>query len=368
MIGLANPALQYRRLKQDIDAAVLEVLASGAYTSGSHVSEFETEFAAIHGVSGCVALGSGTAALETALRALGIGPGDDVIVPANTFIAGAEAVLLTGANVVFADCETDFYGIDVESMEAVITPGTRAVIITHMFGQSADTEVVAVALEGRNITLVEDCAQAHLARSNDHMVGTTGIAGCFSFYPGKNLGACGEAGALISSDEAVLTGARRYINHGSVGRYRHDVLGNNCRMDVIQAAILRIKLKKLKADNTRRRAVAACYDERFAGIETLCSPRVRHGNQHVYHLYVLRCPHRDELRAWLETKGIAAGIHYPVPCHMQKTFTDMGWRRGQFPNAELCAETMISLPVHAELSDADVEYVGDCVTAFFTGR
>ena len=368
MINIANPALQYQRLKPEIDKAVQDVLASGDYTNGSQVRLFEEDFAKVNDRRFSIGVSSGTSALIATLRALSIGAGDDVVIPANTFIATAEAVKLVGANVIFTDCEEDYYGMDLDSLTSVITSNTRAVIAVHMFGLSADLGQIIPFLRERDIHLIEDCAQAHLATNCNQLVGTHGVAGCFSFYPGKNLGACGEAGAVITNNKDIARRVRMYIDHGSSAKYQHEIIGDNCRMDSIQSAILRIKLKHLETANNRRRYIASQFKHHLSRYEELSLPQVRNNCQHVYHLYVVRYPHRDKLLNWLKTKGINAGIHYPIPCHLQEVFKKQ--RHGvspTLPRSEIYANTMLSIPVHSELSDDDVAFIIKSIGAFFNG-
>ena len=366
MINIANPAQQYQRLKDEIDKAVINVLESGNYTAGKSVQQFEKEFAAINESTYSIGVSSGTSALVATLRALHIGPGDDVVIPANTFIATAEAVLQVGANVVFADCEENYYGMEFSSLSSVITERTRAVIVVHMFGLCADLQQIVPYLEKLDIPLIEDCAQAHLATINSKFVGNFGIAGCFSFYPGKNLGACGEAGAVVCNDRSIEIEIRKYIDHGSLQKYHHEILGDNCRMDEIQSAILSIKLKHLKEANDRRQYIASQFNQHLVKFEALQLPKVRPHCQHVYHLYVIRYQYRDKLIKWLQKYNINAGIHYPIPCHKQTVFQTHSTSKPPFlPCSERYANTMLSLPVHAELSDSNVQIIIDAITAFF---
>ena len=365
MIGLANPAAQYSKHQADIDEAVLEVLKSGQYVSGKRVKQFESSFAELHGCQFGIGVASGTAALVASLRALRIGPGDSVLVPANTFIATAEAVILCGARVQFIDCEPDYYGLSVSDLEQKIDSSSRAVIAVHMFGQMCDISAVKAITNQYDLRLIEDCAQAHLASHQGIPAGSVGDVGCFSFYPGKNLGAAGEAGAVITNHSALSESVRSYIQHGALIRYQHRELGDNLRMDEIQAAILEIKLRTLAEENQRRNQIARQYTERFSDIGELQLPTVRPDSEPAWHLYVIRTAQRDSLLEYLNANHIGAGIHYPVPCHQQ--VATQGWSKGSIdcPIAESTANTMISLPVHAELSAAEVDYIADKVCLFF---
>lgn len=356
---------QYRSIKPEVDAAIMNVLEHAAFVAGPNVARFEEGFARLHHVPYCVGVNSGTSALHIVLMALDIGPGDEVIVPANTFFATAEAVSLTGARPVFVDCEETYYNLDPAQLEAAITPQTRAVIPVHLYGQPAEMAPIQAIAEKHRLHLVEDCAQAHLATYQGQSVGSFGVAGCFSFYPGKNLGAYGEAGAVVTRDEALYRKMMALREHGSSRKYYHHLVGHNYRMEGIQGAVLDVKLKYI-ADWTRRRQEnAQWYRECLQAIPELILPAERADSTHVYHLYAVRVQRREELIQFLQAADIQTGIHYPVPCHLQEAYANLGHQAGDFPVAERCANSELSLPMFPELTREQIEYVSDAIRRFY---
>ena len=349
-------------LRTEIDLAIAEVIDSGAFAGGPVVAQFEDEFAAFCGTRHAIGVGNGTDALWLALLACGIGPDDEVITVPNTFMATAEAITYTGATPVFVDVDEHTYTMDPGLLEQARTPRTKAIIPVHLFGQVADLDPILSFARRHGLYLIEDAAQAHGAEYKGHKAGSIGDVGCFSFYPGKNLGAFGEAGAVVTNDDKLQDKIRVLRDHGQVRKYHHAMVGWNCRMDGIQAAVLRIKLRHLDQANERRRIHARQYDQLFQGLEEVVPPVEAAYGKHVYHLYPIRVRERDEVMRLLEEKGIACGIHYPVPIHLQEAYRGLGYRAGAFPVSERICTEFISLPMFPELTPAQVELVVDSVT------
>lgn len=348
--------------------AIGEVIDASAFAGGPVVSAFEERFAEYCGTRHAVGLGSGTDALWLALLALGIGPGDEVITVPMTFIATAEAISRSGASPVFVDIEESTCTMDPAALEAAITPRTRAIIPVHLFGQMADMDPILEIARSRGIAVIEDAAQAHGASYRGRRAGSFGVAGCFSFYPGKNLGAFGEAGAVVT-DDADLAGRMRVIrDHGQIRKYHHSVVGWNCRMDGIQAAVLQIKLRDIDRHNELRCRHAALYASLLADIPGLILPVCAADRGHVYHIFAIRVPRRQEFMAHLESCGIGCGIHYPVPVHLQECYADLGHGPGSFPVAERCAAEFVSLPMYPELTEAQIRAVVDVVEEALAGE
>lgn len=324
-------------------AALAEVCRDGAFVLGPQVARFESEYAAFCGVDHCVGVGNGTDALELALLASGIGPGDEVVVPANTFVATAEAVVRVGADLVVADCGPD-YLIDPVAVSDRLTPRTRAVIGVDLYGQIAPFDELRQVV-GDDVMLIEDAAQSQGADRHGRPGGSFGQIAGTSFYPGKNLGAFGDAGAVTTDDAVLAERVRELRNHGGVQRYQHLVVGTNSRLDSMQASVLSIKLARLKAWNDERVAAAAVYAELLADVPAVETPVVRAGNSHVWHLYVVRVPRRDAVAAAMAADGIGTGLHYPAPVHLLPAFQGLGMRGSSMPVAERLAERILSLPM-----------------------
>ncbi len=366
-IPLVDLQAQYHSIQGDIDAAMQRVVEGAQFIMGPDVAAFEEEFARWCDVPYCVGVGSGTAALELTLRSLGVGPGDEVITTAHTFIATAEAISATGATPVFVDIHEQSYNLDVEHLTAAITPRTRALLPVHLYGQPCDMTAINAIAAQHGLAVVEDAAQAHGARWDNFPVGHGSAAACFSFYPGKNLGAYGDAGAVVTRD-AVLAGQVRSLrNHGRTSKYLHDQVGYGHRIDTLQAAILRAKLPYLTAWTAARRRLAARYDELLRGAGVTL-PFVEAGAEPVWHLYVIRTPERDALISALAQAGIGAGIHYPVPLHLQPAYAHLGYRAGSLPVTESVAATCVSLPLYPEMSDAQQDRVVEAIYAFMRTR
>jgi dTDP-4-amino-4,6-dideoxygalactose transaminase len=344
-------------IREQLDAAIRDVIDAGAFAGGPFVAKFEKEFAAYCGASHAVGVGNGTDALWFALLALGVGPGDEVITVPSTFMATAEAISYCGAKPVFVDIDENIYNLDPALLEKAITPRTKAIIPVHLFGQCADMDPILAIGAKHGIPVVEDACQAHGATYKGKRAGTMGAAGCFSFYPGKNLGALGEAGATVTNDAALAAKMQVLRDHGQARKYYHSHIGWNGRMDGIQGAVLSVKLKQLDVANIRRRAHALLYDQLLGDMEEIILPTQAPFNQSVYHIYAVRIKDRDQVLQSLSEKGISCGIHYPVPVHLQEAYRFLGRGKGSFPVAERCAEEFLSLPMFPELAREQVQAV-----------
>lgn len=355
MIFCTRPLAQYETSKAEIDAAVLKVLAGGHYILGEEVRSFESEFASYIGVGHCIGVGSGTEALHVILAALEIGPGDEVITVSHTAVATVAAIVQTGAKPVFADISPESFNLDPRDFESKITAKTKAVILVHLYGQPANiTEVLEIAKKYQ-LQVIEDCAQAHGATVGGRKVGSFGDAAAFSFYPTKNLGAIGDGGAVVTRSPEIAERVRLIRQYGWAERYVSKIHGWNSRLDEMQAAILRVKLKRLDHENERRREIAAAYNQGLAG-SGVQSPSVFPGSEHVYHLYVIRCERRDELQKSLSNAGVQTLVHYPVPVHQQPAYLIMAGDI-HLPHTENAAKTILSLPMYPYLSRQDVSTV-----------
>jgi dTDP-4-amino-4,6-dideoxygalactose transaminase len=367
-IPLGDLRREYGRIRAEIDEAIEQVLRRGWFILGEELVAFEAEWAAYCGVAHAVGVGNGTDAIHLALRAAGIGPGDEVVVPALTATFTALAVSMAGATPVFADVDLARYSLDPAALEAAITPRTAAVIPVHLYGCPADMAPIVEIARRHNLLVLEDAAQAHGARYEGARAGGLGDVAAFSFYPTKNLGAYGDAGAIVT-DDADLAHRARMLRHGGQQRiYQHEVLGTNSRLDEIQAAILRAKLPHLDAWNARRRALAARYDAGLRDSDGLTLPPTPQGVEPVYHLYVVRTPLRDALRDYLAGAGVSSGVHYPTGVHLQGAYAHLGYEPGSCPNAETAAAQVLSLPVFPQLSAREVEQVVRLVRFFFAVR
>lgn len=357
-VPFVDLGLQHRQVAQEVRAAIDAVLERTAFVLASEVETFEQDFAAFCGARHCVGVGNGTDAVELALRAVGIGAGDEVVIPANTFVATAEGVVRAGARPVVADCD-DAYLLDPVSVEQRITPRTRAVVAVHLYGQMAPMKELG-AVAGPDVLLVEDAAQSQGAEQGGVRSGAAGAVAATSFYPGKNLGAYGDAGAVTTDRADVAERIRALRNHGGVRKYEHDVVGTNSRLDSIQAAVLTVKLRRLEEWNRQRDEAARRYGELLADVPDLVLPQPVAGNGHVWHLYVVRTPRRDALAAACAAAGVGAGIHYPAPVHRVAAFADLGGP-GTAPRAERFADEILSLPMFPGITAAQQERVADVV-------
>ena len=358
---------QYQNHKDEIDRAVQSVLDSAAFVGGPHVASFERNFAEYCGRTQCVGVANGTDALHLTLRALGIGPGDEVVLPVHTFIATAEAVSIAGARPVFVDVDDDFCLMQPESLAEKIGPKTKAIIPVHLYGQLVNMESILAIAREHQLAVIEDAAQAHGARLQGQRAGSFGAASCFSFYPGKNLGAYGDGGAVVTDNEELVARLRELQNHGRSEK-GHTVVGFNSRLDGLQAAVLNVKLKHLDAWTKARQEAAANYDKLLANIDGIRLPQARRREGHVYHLYVVRSQHRDALRAHLAEQGIQTGIHYAEPLHLTHAYEKLGHRAGDFPVAEKLAQEILSLPMYAELTSSQQERIANAIKSFAGAR
>lgn len=356
-IPLVDLAAQHAEIAEEVAAGFDRVLGATAFVGGPDVAAFEEEFARYCRAAHCIGVANGTDAIEIMLRASGIGPGDEVIVPANTFIATVGAVHRTGARPVLVDCDAEHLLIDPKLIEGALSGATRAVIGVDLYGQIAPFDQIASVVEGRDVLVFEDAAQSQGATRHDGPIGTGVAAASTSFYPGKNLGAYGDGGAVVTSDESLAATARAIGNHGGVRRYEHRVPGFNSRLDTLQAVVLRAKLARLEGWNEARRQVAARYDAAFGGRTDIGRAPVAPGNVHVWHLYVVRVADRDRVLAHLQENGVGAGIHYSAPVHLTEAFAWLGDGPGSHPNAEAASREMLSLPMYPHLAPADQDRV-----------
>lgn len=359
-IPLVDLKAQYRSIQTDIDAAIARVLESTAFIMGKEVAEFEAEYADYCGAKHAIGVANGTDAILIALQALGIGRGDEVITTPHTFIATVEPIIQLGARPIFVDIDPHTYNLDPERLEAAITEKTKAIMPVHLYGQPANMTAIQEIAQRYNLAIIEDAAQAHGAYYANRKVGSWGTMTGFSFYPGKNLGAYGDAGAIITHDDEFASRLRLLREHGSKTKYEHMIIGMNSRLDSLQAAILRVKLRYLEAWTEARRERAARYKALLATIPGLILPTEDPQARHVYHLYVVQVPvDRDALLHALHARGIGVGIHYPTPLHLQPALANYGWKRGDYPIAETVAARIISLPLYPELRDDQMQFICD---------
>ncbi len=365
-VPFLNLQAQYKPIKTEIATALQQVLDTNAFAGGPFVEQFENKFAPFCQCAHAIGCGSGTDALWMALLGLRVGPGDEVITTPNTFIATAEAISFCGATPVFVDVERDTFNIDPALLEKAITSKTRAIIPVHLYGQMVDMDRIMEVAAAHNLVVVEDACQAHGAEYKGRRAGSIGDAGCFSFYPGKNLGAYGEAGAVTTSRSELAASMRMFRDHGQEKKYYHGMVGWNGRMDGFQGAVLGVKMQYLEEWTEARIRNAALYDELLAGIDGVVVPHRADYARHVYHIYAIQVPERDRLLDALAVLGISCGIHYPVPVHLQAAYGELGYSRGDFPVAEAAAESVLSLPMFPELTEEQIRYVVDGVKRAFT--
>lgn len=367
-VAFVDLKAQYAGIKKEIDRAVSDVISNTRFIQGPEVALFEKEFADYLGASHCIGVNSGTDALILGFRALGLTPGDEVIVPVNTFIATALGVSENGLKPVFVDIDTKDYGMDLDDLQKKITARTKAILAVHLFGQSEKIDEIKeiIRKSGKSIYLIEDACQAHGALYRGKKVGTHGVFSAFSFYPGKNLGAYGDAGAIVTNDERIATQFRMLREYGQKKKYVHERLGTNSRLDTLQAAILRVKLKHLTSWNNKRQKWAAYYSRQIKKhLPIIKTPQFFPDRPSIFHLYVIEVDRRDELLSWLNNKGIQALIHYPIPLHLQKAYAPLGYTRGDFPNAEHIANRIISLPMYPELTEKHIDTIVDTIREFY---
>jgi len=357
MIPFLDLKAQYASIKTELDEAVLRVLGSGRYVLGEEVAAFEREFADYCGVRHAIAVNTGTSALHLSLLAAGIGPGDEVITVPFTFVATVSAICYTGARPVFVDIDAATFNMDPAGLEAAITPRTRAIVPVHLYGQMAEMDAIREIANRHGIAVIEDACQAHGAEHKGQRAGSLGLAGCFSFYPGKNLGACGEGGIVVTSDDDHMKAVRMLRDWGQERRYQHLLKGFNYRMDAIQGAVLRVKLRHLERWTEARRRCARLYSSLLADTSQVTAPRQVSLRRHVYHIYAVRTFDRDNVQRRLLSRGIETGLHYPVPVHLQQAHGDLGYRAGDFPRSEAAAAEVLSLPIYPEMTEGQVAEV-----------
>jgi dTDP-4-amino-4,6-dideoxygalactose transaminase len=360
-IPLVDLALQHREVAAEVAEGFDRVLSTGAYVLGPDVAAFEAEFAGYCGAAHCIGVANGTDAIELALRAAGVSAGDEVIVPANTFVATLGAIMRAGATPVLVDCDPDFLLIDPAKISERITPKTRAIVAVHLYGQLAPMQEILAIAGQYGIDVIEDAAQAQGAAHDQRRAGTWGVAAGTSFYPGKNLGAYGDAGAVVTDSAAIAASVLALRNHGSTVKYQHPELGFNSRMDTLQATVLRAKLGRLEVWNGQRRQAAVRYGALLAGLDNVSAPATMSGNTHVWHLYVIQVAERDRVLAELNAAGIGAGIHYPVPVHLQGAYAHLGHGKGDFLVAESAADRILSLPIYPGITVEQQERVVDAL-------
>jgi dTDP-4-amino-4,6-dideoxygalactose transaminase len=360
MIPFLDLHAQHASIKDEVQQAIGRVFESGQFILGDEVAAFESEFSRYVGAGQGIAVNTGTSALHLALLAVGIGPGDEVITVPFTFVATVAAISYTGARPVFVDIDMRSLTLDVTQLEAAITPRTKAIVPVHLYGQPADMDPILAIARKHGLIVIEDACQAHGAEYHGHRVGSMGDLGCFSFYPGKNLGACGEGGMVVTSNTKYAETIRMYRDWGQAKKYHHVLRGYNYRMDGIQGAILRVKLRHLDSWTEKRRSRAAEYDK-FLKDADVVRPREMPYARHVYHIYAVRTTERSDLQRTLQAYGVQTGIHYPVPVHMQEAYRDLGYVAGDFPRSEQAANEVLSLPMFPELSNIQVEFVSAAV-------
>ncbi len=363
-VPFADLRAQYLSIKEDIDAAIAKVIDKSAFIRGPYVETFEREFASLLGISHCVSCGNGTDALYIAMRALGVKPGDQVITAAHSWISSSESITQAGGQVVFCDTDTETYTIDPSRLEALITTDTVGIIPVHLYGQPADMGAIMRIAQKHDLWVIEDCAQAHLARYKGRLVGTFGDAATFSFYPGKNLGAMGDAGAIVTANDDLAERSAMLARHGGLVKGDHRVEGFNSRMDGLQAAILSVKLRHLSAWTESRQRLANVYTEKLALVEELVTPVVATGREHVYHLYVVRHPRRDELADHLKRAGIQTAVNYPVALPFLPAYSRLAHTPDEFPNAWSHQSRILSLPVFPEMTEMQMDTVVNSINGF----
>ncbi len=364
-VPFADLAAQYKNLKPEIDKAVGGVLDSGNYVGGAHVKNFEKEFASLCGAKNCIGVGNGTDGLFLSLKALGIGLGDEVITPAWSWISTSEVITMTGAQPVFADVDANHFTITAKNIKDKITPRTRAVIAVHLYGQVAEMKEMKELCDHSTIFLIEDCSQAHLSSELGVMTGGTGDCGVFSFYPTKNLGALGDAGCVVTHQDQLAEKVRRLANHGGLSKDDHLIEGFNSRMDTMQAAVLHVKLRHLTVWNARRIKNAQLYFENLSAIKSICLPQVRKSTVHTFHLFVIRVDQRDELKIFLESKGVQTLIHYPKALPYEPAYDYLKHKAEDFPVSNQLQRTVLSLPISPEISEGQILYVCRMIKEFY---
>lgn len=356
---------QYQGIKEDIDSAINSVISQTAFIGGGYVKEFEKQFAHLYGVKHVISCGNGTDSLYIIMKMLGIGAGDEVITAANSWISSSETISQTGAKPVFTDPDDVYMSMSAEAVASAITGATKAVIIVHLHGQICDMEGILKLCADRDIHVIEDCAQSHFSEYKGRRAGVMGIAGSFSFYPGKNLGAYGDAGCIITDDDALAEKCRMYANHGALKKHQHEIEGINSRMDGLQAAVLSAKLPHILNWTAQRIANAALYNKHLLDINDITLPAVRPESKHTFHLYMIRARRRNELQAYLKDKGVETAIHYPTALPNLPAYSYLGVDSTNFPVATKLQDEILSLPMYPELDENSIRYVADCIRSFY---
>ncbi len=360
--------IQYATIKSEVDTAIADVISETAFIGGKYVNRFAKNFAGKYGVKHCIPCANGTDAIYITLVALGISQGDEVITVANSWISTAETISQAGAKPVFVDIEPDYYHIDENQIESKVTDRTKAIIPVHLYGQPANIKRIAEIARKYNLVLIEDCAQAHFAEFDGAKAGTFGNAATFSYYPGKNLGAYGDGGAILTNEDELYEKVRMYANHGSLVKHQHRIEGINSRLDGLQAAILDVKLKYILEWNRRRLENALYLNKKLSAIDEITIPKIRENAVHVFHLYVIRTEKRDELAIHLKEKGIDTGVHYPIALPFMKAYEYLGHTREDFPVAHHCMDRILSLPMFPELTKEQMEFMVEEIKNYITRK
>jgi dTDP-4-amino-4,6-dideoxygalactose transaminase len=356
---------QYKSIKPETDKAIASVFESGNFIGGQFVKDFESQFSTLHQTKHCIALGNGTDALYATLKMLGVKPGDEVLTPALSWISSAETITLAGGNPVFVDIDPHTYTIDPKLIEQKISPRTKAIVVVHLYGHIAEMKTILEIAKRSNLKVIEDCAHAHFAELNQKKAGTFGDAGCFSFYPTKNLGAFGDGGCVITNDDELAENIRRYVNHGGLTKDEHLIEGINSRLDTIQASVLSVKLKYLPSWTEKRIQHAGRYDLLLKEVGEITLPSVEPDAKHVFHLYVMKTKRRDELKEYLKRSEIETLIHYPQALPLEPAYQYLHYSKKDIPIASKATEEILSLPIYPELSDDQIGYVCEKIRRFF---
>ncbi|MDX2173151.1 MAG: DegT/DnrJ/EryC1/StrS family aminotransferase [Bacteroidota bacterium] len=367
-VPFLNLKEQYNNHKLEIDKAIENVISETAFIKGKYVDGFEKEFAAAYGVKHCIGVANGTDAIYIILKMLGIGLGDEVITVANTWISSSETITQAGAKPVFVDIERDYYCIDTAKIEENITPKTKAIIAVHLFGQANNIKQISDICKKNKLFLIEDCAQSHFTEFDNQYVGKFGVASTFSFYPGKNLGAYGDAGAILTNDDLLEKKMRMYAAHGALIKHQHQMEGINSRLDGLQAAILSAKLPYIKQWNEQRRKHSELYTDLLKDVENVITPSVRVNSKHTFHLYVIRCKQRNELQEFLKQQGIETQIHYPTPLPFLQAYNYLNCKPEDFPIANQYQHEILSLPMYPELTQTEIEFVVSSIKKFYSRK
>jgi dTDP-4-amino-4,6-dideoxygalactose transaminase len=366
-VNFVDLKAQYQSIKPEIDSAIQDVISNTAFILGKAVADFEEKFAKYCQVKYSLGINSGTSALIMAMQALGIGKGDEIITTPNTFIATAEAISCVGATPVFVDMEEKSYNMDPGKLEKAITKNTKAIIPVHLYGQPADMDPILDIAKKKGVAVIEDACQAHGAEYKGKRTGSLGTVGCFSFYPGKNLGAYGEGGGVTTDDEELARKVKVLRDHGSPKKFYHEYIGNNCRLEGIQGAVLAVKLKYLDQWNDGRRKNAELYKKYLEGTDVKLPQEISYA-KHVYHVFCIKVKDREKLIEFLSKKEIFTNIHYPIPIHLQKAYSFLGYKKGDFPVVESSMDEILSLPMFAELTEEQIKYTADCIKEFYGKR